>query len=134
MVDLNTLIPPGPGVQLNLAETINDRGEIAVNGDPPGCGVVEQCGHAYLLIPCDENHPGIEDCDYRPYDSGAVANAAASIPVAESLATSDASIDAMKQSLRRRSMLWYRGLGIAESLVFKNWSSSRNYSSRSNRE
>ena len=111
MVDLNTLIPPGPGVQLNLAETINDRGEIAVNGDPPGCGVVEQCGHAYLLIPCDENHPGIEDCDYRPYDSGAVANAAASIRVAESLATSHASIDAMKQSLRRRSMLRYRGLG-----------------------
>jgi probable HAF family extracellular repeat protein len=64
MVDLNTLIPQDPGVQLNLAETINDHGEIAVNGDPPGCGVVEQCGHAYLLIPCDEHHPGIEGCDY----------------------------------------------------------------------
>jgi probable HAF family extracellular repeat protein len=69
MVDLNTLIPPGPGVQLNLAETINDRGEIAVNGDPPGCGVVEQCGHAYLLIPCDEHHPGVEGCDYRLADA-----------------------------------------------------------------
>ncbi|MGA8607830.1 MAG: hypothetical protein WB616_13160 [Candidatus Sulfotelmatobacter sp.] len=134
MVDLNALIPPESGMQLTLAETINDRGEIAVNGTPSGCDMVEQCGHAVLLIPCDEDHPDIEDCDYRPYDSGAVANAAASIPVAESLATSDASIDAMKQSLRRRSMLWYRGLGIAESLVFKNWSSSRNYSSRSNRE
>ena len=32
MVDLNALIPPGSGMQLTLAETINDRGEIGVNG------------------------------------------------------------------------------------------------------
>jgi hypothetical protein len=39
---------------------MNDRGEIAgfgllANGDL----------HAYLLIPCDEHHPGIEGCDYN---------------------------------------------------------------------
>jgi len=79
MVDLNTLIPPGPGVRLNLAETINDRGEIAVNGDPPGCGVVEQCGHAYLLIPCDENHPGVEGCDYSMVEASAAARVSSAL-------------------------------------------------------
>jgi len=59
MVDLNILITPGSGLQLLIAYSINDRGEIAgdgilANGDT----------HAFLLIPCDENHPGVEGCDY----------------------------------------------------------------------
>jgi probable HAF family extracellular repeat protein len=65
MIDLNALIPPGSGMQLSLAETINDRGEIAVNGTPSGCGLVEAFGHAVLLIPCDENHQSVEGCDYN---------------------------------------------------------------------
>jgi probable HAF family extracellular repeat protein len=95
MVDLNTLIPPGPGVQLNLAETINDRGEIAVNGDPPGCGVVEQCGHAYLLIPCDEHHPGVEGCDYSMVETSAA------VPQTSS-AVRNPSSRTLPQSLMRR--------------------------------
>jgi probable HAF family extracellular repeat protein len=69
MVDLNTLIRPGSGMRVALAETINDRGEIAADGAPSGCEIVENCGHAVLLIPCDNNHPDIDGCDYSMVDA-----------------------------------------------------------------
>ena len=59
VVDLNTLVPPNSGIQLVEGVQINDRGEIAVQG-PDANGN----NHAVLLIPCDENHPGVEGCDY----------------------------------------------------------------------
>ena len=66
MVDLNTLVTPGSVLQLLIAYSINDRGEIAgdgilANGDT----------HAFLLIPCDESHPSIEGCDYSMVDTPA---------------------------------------------------------------
>jgi probable HAF family extracellular repeat protein len=59
MVDLSTLILNTPGFISMGAININDRGEVA------GIGV-ESDGNskAFLLIPCDENHPGVEGCDY----------------------------------------------------------------------
>ena len=67
MVDLNTLIPTGSGLQLTEGHQINDRGEIAI-------GALDANGnnHAVLLIPCDENHPGVEGCDYGVVDANAV--------------------------------------------------------------
>jgi probable HAF family extracellular repeat protein len=65
-VDLNVLVLPGSSLTIGDMNYINDRGEIAgagrlLNGD----------GHAVLLVPCDDGHPGIEDCDYSLVDEDA---------------------------------------------------------------
>jgi len=58
-VDLNTLVSSNFGIALNEVNQINDRGEIAAQGwDANGNH------HTALLIPCDENHPDVEGCDY----------------------------------------------------------------------
>src|SRR5206468_11045275 len=53
IVDLNTVIPENLSLQLVAADNINDRGEIAGRGLPPGCDDLFACGHVFLLIPCD---------------------------------------------------------------------------------
>jgi len=63
-IDLNVFVPLDSGLLLEEADFINDRGEIIgyallPNGDE----------HAFLLIPCDENHPGIDGCDYSMVDA-----------------------------------------------------------------
>jgi hypothetical protein len=49
---------------------INDRGEIVGQGLLPNGDV-----HAVLLLPCDENHPEIDGCDYRAVEATETANA-----------------------------------------------------------
>jgi probable HAF family extracellular repeat protein len=72
MVDLNSLIPPNSSLELSHALAITDRGEIVGLGVTPGSGCPpeqdDSCGHAYVLIPCDTAHPGIEGCDYSLVD------------------------------------------------------------------
>ena len=64
IVDLNTLVPSDTKVHVAGAAAINDRGEI-VAGGLPGDG----SSRVVVLIPCDENHPGVKDCDYSLVDS-----------------------------------------------------------------
>jgi probable HAF family extracellular repeat protein len=77
MVDLQTLVLPGSGVTLSCANcgagafNINDRGEITGQG-----ALSNGDTRAFLLIPCDENHAGIEGCDYSLVDAAAVPQSA----------------------------------------------------------
>jgi probable HAF family extracellular repeat protein len=72
MVDLNALIPPNSNLFLDNTLAISDKGEIGGLAVPPNCGNENDahCGHAYVLIPCDDNHSGEEGCeennDVRP--------------------------------------------------------------------
>ena len=82
-IDLNTLVAPGSGVIFLNPFNINDRGEIA------GFGVLTTGDtRAVLLIPCDENHPRIEGCDYNTVEALAETPApAAQITPASAAAT-----------------------------------------------
>jgi probable HAF family extracellular repeat protein len=68
MVNLQNLLLPGSDLTLTEATFINNRGEIVGNGVLPNGDQ-----HAFLLIPCDENHFGIEACDYGLVDSATAA-------------------------------------------------------------
>jgi hypothetical protein len=63
MVDLNTLIPSSSEFYLWAAGFISDRGEIAAFGS-----LTSGDTHVVLLIPCDENHSGVDGCDYSMVD------------------------------------------------------------------
>ena len=69
--DLNTLIPPNLGLQLTMAGYVNDAGEIAAVGTLSNGDL-----HAFVLRPCDENHPGVEGCDYSLVDASTAAQSA----------------------------------------------------------
>jgi probable HAF family extracellular repeat protein len=69
MVDLNSLVPPGSELQLTNALNINDRGEIAGTGLLPDGDF-----RNFLVIPCDENHPSVEGCDYNLVDATTAAS------------------------------------------------------------
>ena len=94
-VDLNTLISPSSGMQLASGFSINERGEI--NG---GGGLANGDQHAFLLIPCDENHPDVEGCDYNEVEVTTEA------PVRSApTATSTAKPSAAEMMMRYRSSM-----------------------------
>jgi probable HAF family extracellular repeat protein len=101
IVDLNQLVLSGDGLTVINALLINDHGEI-------GCLVQLPDGntHPCVLIPCDDAHPGIDDCEYSWVDTRSVARP--SITAQESRGTPSASRGRAAQSDRRGSSLWRR--------------------------
>ena len=59
LYDLNSLIQANSGLAIGDVNFINDRGEIAATGVLPNGDE-----HAILLVPCDQDHPNVEGCDY----------------------------------------------------------------------
>ena len=119
MVDLNALVSPNPALQLIYAIGINDRGEIAGTGVLPGVSTAppdqDTLSHAFLLIPCDANHPNIEGCNYSLVDENVTAPGSA-MPTTQRATNAEPVLppDAIRQlihSAGRRSKPWYRGLG-----------------------
>ena len=74
MIDLNGLVAPDSQLSLFWASYIDDRGEIAALGTLPNGDT-----RAAWLIPCDENHPSTEGCDYSMSD--AVTDSAVKPPI-----------------------------------------------------
>jgi probable HAF family extracellular repeat protein len=69
IVDLNSLISDGSGIEVEFAGDINNSGEIA------GLGVLPNGDtHAVLLVPCDDKHPGVDGCDYSMIEASATAS------------------------------------------------------------
>jgi hypothetical protein len=69
IIDLNRFVPPGSGIQLTEPSAISDRGEIATNGFLNGNL------HAFVLVPCDEDHSDAEGCIDDTHCSVAVTQA-----------------------------------------------------------
>ena len=100
IVDLNTLVPPGSGLTVRSVLDINDRGEIAGNGVLPNGDL-----HAVLLIPCDENHAGVEGCDFDAVDAATAAQVRPAQITAASAASSFAKLTPAERMTRFRSMM-----------------------------
>jgi probable HAF family extracellular repeat protein len=112
MVDLNTLVPPGSALYLTIPSMINDRGEIA------GVGVLSNGDqHAFQLIPCDDDHPGVEGCDYSLVDASATARISPA-PIMQDSTTAGQNnpelrgeANPMLHRFGRRLAPWYRAVG-----------------------
>jgi probable HAF family extracellular repeat protein len=86
MFDLNTLVSPGSKLNLYFPTIINDRGEIAGQGQLPNSDI-----HAFVLIPCEGDLSDEEGCEAAAEGITAIQNN--SVPVTLSPADLTAASD-----------------------------------------
>jgi probable HAF family extracellular repeat protein len=87
IVNLQSLVLPGSDVTISETNYINDAGEISGFGTNSNGDM-----RAILLIPCDENHGDVEDCDFSLVDATTAA-AAGPVPFVRSPSRSAGGID-----------------------------------------
>jgi len=105
MADLNALIPPNSPLFLEFTETINDQGEIAGTGSDANGHT-----HAFLAIPCDENHRDLEGCDYNLLEGSSAAITQATTPAVTRAARQKSTSSQIQ--IRMRSLLARRNRGL----------------------
>ncbi len=98
MVDLNTLVIPGSQLDSAGGFGINDLGEITGDRFLP-----DGDKRAFILIPCDENHPNIVGCDYSLVTAAPVQTSTA--PLTQAPATSPASLSPDEMMTRFQSLI-----------------------------
>lgn len=91
IADLNALLLPGSGLTVNTAAFITDSGEIAGTGLLPNGDQ-----HPILLIPCDENHADVEDCDFDTVEAETAARVRPAQITAPSAASTPAKLSRRK--------------------------------------
>lgn len=111
MTDLNALLPPGSSLTpWGDGAVINDRGDIA------GVRVLPDGDlHAFLLVPCDENHQDIQDCDFSEVEESVSAIRVGSPPVAQVSTNPNpwvsGAAEPIMRSFSHRTMPWNHNLG-----------------------
>jgi probable HAF family extracellular repeat protein len=114
MVDLNTLVPPHPGVQLTGCDAyINDRGDILTLGN-----LSDGDTHAFLLTPCDDNHGDSGNCEERTGGATATAQSSSTLVMQNPRTTAEGSSSTNDRTSAVRGRLGrrypYRGLGASQ--------------------
>jgi probable HAF family extracellular repeat protein len=103
MTDLNTLTTNGSSLfLLDASGGTNSRGEVAGRVFDTNTSQI----HAYRAIPCDENHPGVEGCDYS------MVEATAALPLTSSAVRNSSSRTLSPQLLRRMNRYHFPSLAF----------------------
>lgn len=111
-IDLNTRIGANPhAVYLFAATNINDRGEIVGEGVLPNGDA-----HAFLLIPCDDEHANTEGCEGRDEDAAAAIQStpAVATQAPATAAGGRAARNDRMAAIRARMMRRYRRFGMPQ--------------------